>query len=99
MKKIGRPKMSREQHLAGYKETLNTRIRVERYEKRKAQDIPVDDPTYEEAKEILTQVYEKVGPTAALKSLNKFECQKLSSMDKIYFDRFIAHCKELLSHN
>ena len=55
-----------------------------------------DEPSYNDAKDALVQVYETKGPGAAVSLLTRFEVEKLSELPKRHFGKFITLCRELL---
>lgn len=97
MKKPGRPKMSIEQHLG--KDSYISRMSKELnrdYSPSVAEKIPIGQPTYEEAKRVLVDVYETIGPTEALYCIRNFKVQSLSTMRPYDYPDFISLCKEKL---
>lgn len=83
MKKMGRPKMTIEEHLGLHL---------------KKKEMFEEPPTYEEAKAILIQVYQKLGPIDARTIIEQFEVERLSDMKPHQFGLFIDKCKNALNH-
>lgn len=82
-KSPGRPKMTRDQHLK-HADTV--------YEK-------TQDPIFQEMEALLTQVYERLGPSIALQILNKCGAHKLSDLEEAMYNRFSQFCKDYLSNS
>lgn len=96
MKKMGRPKLPIKHHVGH--ELWHKIYTNKKKPHKEAELIPVDDPTYQDCRVVLEDLYEKVGPSECIRVLTKFECDRLSDMDPKHFTRFIAHCKELMGY-
>lgn len=55
-----------------------------------------DEPSYKDAKDMLVEVYEHKGQDAAVKILQQFKAEKLSSLKPRHFARFIKLCRQAL---
>lgn len=58
-----------------------------------------DDQLYKELEALLTQVYERLGPSIALQALNKCGCQKLSDLEETEYERLSRLLKDYLSNS